>query len=402
MRVIAKSVFTAICISLSVTAFADGESIKRGHLVIVGGAMKAGNAPLHQRIGQLGGDGATVAVLPTASGVPEESGPLTVQDFQSHGVPATLIDITFRNPEEAANPGKAEQIRAHRAIFFTGGDQARIMGAFRPESGDTVGYAALVQVLAEGGVIAGTSAGAAMMSDPCILWGNSGEALLIGNTEAEDRGVLVGRGMGFFPYGLTDQHFIRRGRLGRLIAALEITGQRWGFGVEENRALEVDLSTHTMTAISGPRGIVVVDMANATRDDLHRRGVRVSILGDGDLLDGSSGLYKPNTTLRPIEVVPASHDGSVAVYDGEIWGDYRVADAIAQLVTAREVRSSDPNFEVVFSADEKTRLYLQTPISGSPDPSTLDYTAINVLVEIIPRDHADAARKALQQDVAGN
>ena len=63
---------------------------------------------------------------------------------------------------------------------------------------------------------------AASMSDPMIAGGDSLNSLLLGpRTEnSKGRGVEIEKGMGFFPYGFTDQHFLRRGRFGRLVVAL--------------------------------------------------------------------------------------------------------------------------------------------------------------------------------------
>lgn len=369
---------------------------REGSLLIVGGAMKVENAVLYQRMAELGA--APVGVLPTASGVPEESGPGTVEDFGKNGVVASVIDVNFKAPEEAANPWKADAIRASRSIFFTGGDQTRIIDAFRPATGDTVGYLALWSVLDADGVIGGTSAGAAMMSDPCIRWGNSTEALLIGASEAPDHGVRIGRGMGFFPYGLTDQHFLRRGRLGRMIVAQMAAGMTRGFGVEENRALQVDLHTHTLTAVGGSRAVLVADSSTAVADGLARRGIRISLLSDGDTMDGRRGTVTvaPDSG-RALVIEPLT--GTTTLFPGEIWEPYRVADVLATMALERraEARSSDANFDLIFTADNRSRFFLAP---GESDPTKADFTAVSVNLDIIPREGADAARSELLAKIA--
>ena len=50
----------------------------------------------------------------------------------------------------------------------------------------------------------------------------------------------MGTGLGFFPFGMVDQHFIKRGRLGRLVVAMAEAGVRRGFGIDENTALLVE------------------------------------------------------------------------------------------------------------------------------------------------------------------
>jgi cyanophycinase len=346
----------------------------------------------------LAGEGATVGVLPTASGVPEESGPGTVEDFAAHGVSATVIDVNFKAPQEAANPEKAAQIAAHRAIWFTGGVQSRIIDAFRPATGDTVGYTALAGVLAGDGVIGGTSAGAAMMSDPCILWGNSSEALLIGLSDAEDRGVLVGRGMGFFPYGLTDQHFVRRGRLGRLVVALMESGVPRGFGVEENSALQVDLETHTLTAVGNHRPIVYVDVSEATRVGLARTGIRVSVLGNGDTINGITGKITRSPSSVGLELSPLGLERSETHSEGKVWESHVVPDLLDKMVEfqLREIRSSDTNFDVIFRADSRSVLALELP----DNKGMRDGRIYNVIMDILPKEHAEEARLKLMAELA--
>ena len=58
--------------------------------------------------------------------------------------------------------------------------------------------------------------------------------------------VLLSRGLGFLPGGIVDQHFNRRARLQRLLAAMEDAGENEGFGISEDTALEVSLSDRAL------------------------------------------------------------------------------------------------------------------------------------------------------------
>ena len=108
---------------------------KRGHLMIVGGGLKRENADVFTRMISLPGPGATAGILPTASGVPEETGPDYAKDFLRYGGEgrAEVIFITTKNPDAATSRQLAQQIRKHQILFFTGGDQSRITRVFRPE-----------------------------------------------------------------------------------------------------------------------------------------------------------------------------------------------------------------------------------------------------------------------------
>lgn len=371
-----------------------------GHLVIVGGGLRRENDQIYGRIVELSAEGGAL-IVPTASGVPHESGPDYAQDFRNRGMEAKVVDITMDNPEEAANPAKADMIRNAGMLFFTGGDQARIIAAFRPDSGDTIGYDACWEVLRKGGVIAGSSAGAAMMSDPCLRWGNSAEALLIGESQAPDRGVGIARGMGFFPYGLTGQHFMSRGRMGRLIVALEETGTQRGYGVDDNNAFHVNLETGRIETL-GDWGVLLLDLSNATRDGIARQNVRVSLLNDGDAIDGNTGTItpagKPWTTRVTGDPGPAPAANA--------WDDYVIPHALTWLALApgNRVVLDDDHLRLVFTKDERTSIHNTT--SGSTiAPEIEDHplkrlTLANVRLDIEPKESAEAAREALLRETA--
>ena len=233
----------------------------QGTLVIVGGGLDPDNEAVYRAVlDRMPADG-TLGVLPTASGVPEESGPLTVQDFEQYSGPEQKIElIDLRNGEvdKANDPAWAQRIAACDALWFTGGDQARIVSTFRVEpvgdanpeledGPDSLCYEAVIGVFRGGGVVGGTSAGAAMMSDPMILWGNSQEALLMGEiSDVPDFGVGLGRGMGLIQpnvpgsRAIVDQHFAQRGRLGRLVVAMMVSEASTGLGIDENTAVVVE------------------------------------------------------------------------------------------------------------------------------------------------------------------
>lgn len=362
---------------------------RKGHLVIIGGGLNADHALVYRRILHLAGPGGAIGVIPTASGAPEESAATMLGDFARYGGPGRgrLIDITTKTPERAEDPAAAEAIRGCRGLYFTGGDQSRVTAIFRPGGRATLADQATREVLAAGGVIAGSSAGAALMSDPMLRWGSSGEALLIGASETEDKGVGVGPGMGYFPFGLTEQHFLTRGRLGRLIAALEASGVRAGFGVNDDRALHVDLASGRIETL-GPRALLLVDMKEARREGLARSNIRLSLLGGGDLVDGETLRAFPATGKIPFAAHPEGDKELKPVED--VWGRNVIPAMIERLAAhpAAEITGADENFTLRLSEDEATRLW----IAPEGDLSTL--TAIGVRLDILPREGADERARA--------
>ena len=169
-----------------------------------------------------------------------------------YGVPQRQIDIIDIRPENAAQTAFdrsiVERIRRCGAVYFSGGDQVRITEAFqKPDGSDTPALAALRDVWQRGGVIAGSSAGAAVQSEIMISAAGQPAGTLDEGMDTLDfglttdplrRGLLVSRGLGFFRDGVIDQHFNQlRGRLGRLARLIAQRRIRFGFGVDENTAM---------------------------------------------------------------------------------------------------------------------------------------------------------------------
>ncbi|GIT51179.1 MAG: hypothetical protein Ct9H300mP15_13920 [Gemmatimonadota bacterium] len=74
-----------------------------------------------------------------------------------------------------------------------------------------------------------------------------------------------GKGMGFFELGMLDQHFLARGRIGRLlVSTLQENSPQIGLGIDENTALVVDGDS---AWVGGASGVVVVDGRSVQRTD---------------------------------------------------------------------------------------------------------------------------------------
>jgi cyanophycinase len=272
-------------------------------LVIVGGGLDPDHRAVYQAVLDHIGPTGRLGVLPTASGVPDESGPLTVDDFKQYAGPdqtIELLDLRHDTPELAHDSTMVARLAACDGLWFTGGVQSRIVKAFRPSDGDSPAYDAIRDLLDRGGVVGGTSAGAAMMSDPMIYWGTSHEAMLLGEVDdVGDFGVAFGRGMGLLPDGLVDQHFFRRGRLGRLLVAAQLTRTPLGFGIGENCAMVIDLDSLAGRVIGDP-GVLAVRLVTDRVPD-----------ADDSLVAAFQARYWPGGTsfsLQPDDARPTADD----------------------------------------------------------------------------------------------
>ena len=281
-------------------------STRTGPLAMIGGRLEPDNDALFDAMrSRCGG---RIAVFAMASGYPEEVGGELVEDFARHGVTAELLPLFHENRETAAfDPALVERVRDLGSIFFSGGDQSRIVGSLIQGGEETPVLRAIRAAHADGGLVAGTSAGAAIMSGPMIVSGTSMEALTAGPPADDDEdGFRLGSGLAFFGHGLVDQHFLQRGRLGRLLAACRALNEPIAYGIDENSALVVDADRGTVV---GETGVMLLDLRRAREDAEGRelRGVRVSYLDDGDGVDLRRARPLPSRDKRRVRTTRASY-----------------------------------------------------------------------------------------------
>ncbi len=297
--------FVPSCFVPSCCAGDDPAGLGKGALVIVGGALSSNNAPVYLKILELALPDKPICILPLASGDPRSAAIAVLSDFTRHGGEgvAQALEFTQKTPERARDPETVKLLRACGGFYFTGGDQSRIVDVLRPKGESTPAYEAIRDVLRAGGVIAGSSAGAAMMTDPMIGSGDAQAALDHGLVDHDDEnaGVWIRNGMGFFGGALTDQHFLARGRMGRLLALVDARADvKLAFGIDENTALVVR-GDHA--AALGPSGVVVLDARGAARRGPGKgfTGAVLFLMGEGD-----------RWLLGRNEVVPAADKSAVA------------------------------------------------------------------------------------------
>ena len=227
-----------------------------GQLIIIGGAEdKEGECKiLREFIRRAGGREARIAVMTVATSLPGEIG-LEYRDlFEKLG--ADIVDIVdTERREDASYSRNLEIIENATGVFFTGGDQARITEVLKDSEIDEL----LHQKFDRGLVIAGTSAGAAMMPDIMIVEGE-------GETNPRLDTVTLEPGMGFLPQVAIDQHFSQRGRLGRFISALIQQPAILGFGIDENTAIAVNGDE---IEVIGEGAVTIVDVANISHTNLN-------------------------------------------------------------------------------------------------------------------------------------
>lgn len=227
----------------------------RGQLVIIGGAEdREGDCTiLREFVRRAGGTKARIVIMTAATELPREVGEDYTRVFDRLGAEdIRIIDPVTR--DDASSPTYLEAIGKATGVFFTGGDQARITSILK----DTPLDEAIHKRYAEGIVVGGTSAGAAVMPDVMIVEGES-------ETNPRVEIVEMGPGMGFLPGVVVDQHFSQRGRLGRLISALAQQPAVLGFGIDENTAIVVNGNE---IEVIGEGAVTVVDDSEVTHSNV--------------------------------------------------------------------------------------------------------------------------------------
>ncbi|MCG0275053.1 MAG: cyanophycinase [Thermosediminibacteraceae bacterium] len=223
-----------------------GEKVK-GYLMIIGGAEdRKGEKKILKKFAEIsGGKDARITVITAAAQDPREVGAMYVEIFSELGI-GDVEALNIESRDEANKNAIADRIVSSTGIFFTGGDQLRITSLL----GGTRVYMALNRAYHQGVIIAGTSAGAAAMSDTMIIGGKGDEAPK-GNT------VSMAPGLGFLEEVVIDQHFAQRGRMARLLLAVAQNPYILGVGIDEDTAILVN--PEGMFYVIGSNTVTVVD-----------------------------------------------------------------------------------------------------------------------------------------------
>ncbi len=221
--------------------------MSRGTIVPIGGAEERLRDPaILQRFADLcGGRKARIAIIPTASQL-AETGPGYEKVFRDLGVGATR-SLPLETREDCNDPRWLDRLERAQGVFLTGGNQLRLS--------TTIGGTRVAEILrrrnAEDGLhIAGTSAGAAFLSEHMIAFGEEGP------TPHADM-VTLAPGLGLTKTAIIDQHFRQRDRLGRLLTALAYNPRPIGIGLDEDTAAFI--GPDDRLEVQGSGAITIVD-----------------------------------------------------------------------------------------------------------------------------------------------
>ena len=304
--------------------------VRHPTLAIIGGRLEDDNAAVYEEMHRLAGG--RIVVFATASSVPDEVGAETVGVFRAYGFDAVLAGVHGAGaPVAAQNKAIADLVEDYGSVYFTGGDQALITGALAPGGRDSRVLKAIRKAQRRGSLVAGSSAGAAIMSEVMFSGGTSLEAATYGVVDDPDQpGMLLAPGLGFFPWGMVDQHFIKRGRFGRMVVGMQSSGAKRGFGIDENTALFVEGKT---ARVIGEYGVFVFDLEEANVDRRNRliENIGFSYADNGDALDLETGQVLPGPGKRPVTQRDITYNAPARSLRN-VFGAYTLYDLVARLV----------------------------------------------------------------------
>jgi cyanophycinase len=265
-------------VALPVAALAGLAPPGRGHLLLTGGGGEP-DAMWTLFFELAGGKDAPIVVLPTASERPE-AGSEYVEELATKWGATHVQWLELRTRADADRPDFVATLRAARAIFFTGGDQVRITEAFL----GSPALDAVRSVYARGGVLAGTSAGTACMSEVMITGEGDFTVVRAGAVETKT-------GLGFVTRAIVDQHFVTRQRSNRLLSVVLEHPELPGLGIDE--VTTAWFRPDDTVEILGEGSVLVFDATRAAvrrtseagKPHLGAHGVILHVLLPGDRYD---------------------------------------------------------------------------------------------------------------------
>lgn len=233
---------------------------------------------LYHVVREAGGKDANIVVIPTASSIPVEVGENYLEAFATLGCAnVTVLDI--RSKKDSEKQDSIDLIKAANCVMFSGGDQSKIR--------DKIGGTKIHEIIKDryqnekGFVVAGTSAGAMMMSQEMIAGGSATEAFIKG-------AVTMYKGLGLVPSLIIDTHFVKRGRFGRISEAVAQFPNLVGLGLAEDTGMIIK---NNKCRVIGS-GMVIIFDGRRLKHNKHKElnvgtpmsltGMRTHILSNGD------------------------------------------------------------------------------------------------------------------------
>jgi cyanophycinase len=273
------------------------EGRTRGWIIPIGGAENKENDRhiLERFVRVSGGSDADIVVIPTASRL-HETGPRYERLFRDIGA-ARVTVMDFDTRRDCHEPGRLQRLEEASGVFFTGGNQLRLTTLL----GGTPVAKMIRTSNAQGVTVGGTSAGASILSEHMIAFGDEGSSVISGS-------VRLAPGLGLTNRFIIDQHFRQRDRLGRLLTALAYNPFAVGIGLDEDTAAFI--GPDETVEVEGSGGVTVVDASEVSYSSMDvvsegqpvcMLGLKMHILVAGATFNLHTRLASAGTLVQPKE-----------------------------------------------------------------------------------------------------
>ena len=253
----------------------------RGKLFIIGGAQ---TKEITQKFVELaGGKDARILIIPNASSNKVRSGENQKNEFVELGAKAEYIIFSKENADD---PSNLEKLSWANAVYFTGGDQSLL-------TKDLLGTKLLEKIYElhnKGGLVGGSSAGAAVMSEIMITGNELKNKDTVQSFISIQKGnIETSKGFGFVKNAIVDQHFIKRKRHNRLITLMCEHPNLLGIAIDE--ATAIILNPDDTFEVFGENQVIVFDPTESENvrvdknDNLGINNLKMHLLINGDKFD---------------------------------------------------------------------------------------------------------------------
>jgi cyanophycinase len=256
---------------------------EKGHLVIIGGGERT-DSIMKKIISLAGGEEARIVIIPNASEEPLETAIYQADEFKKLG--AKEVKYILCNKQTADADSNLAKLTNATCVFFSGGDQSFLTRDFL---GSKL-LARVREIYAGGGIVSGTSAGAAVMSK-VMLTGN--ELINKDSTASfhtiQKNNVEAIEGFGFVTKAIIDQHFIKRRRNNRLISVVLQNPTLPGVGIDESTCIIVN--PDDTFEVLGENQVIIYDATGAKdittdkNNNLSAHELKMHILMSGQKFD---------------------------------------------------------------------------------------------------------------------
>jgi len=206
-----------------------------GTLLIVGGNMQDGSGIAQKFIDLAGGPSRKFVIVPTNGGNRNADGSLRVYEaervlaeWKKRGL-TNVVMLHTADPKVADTEAFVKPLLDADGVWFDGGRQWNMVDSYM----NTRTLTEFTKVLARGGVIAGSSAGATIQGDYLVRGDTSGAEVMMTQEANHQHGFAMLR------KSAIDQHINSRNRWDDLIPVIKKYPEYLGIGLSEDTAIIV-------------------------------------------------------------------------------------------------------------------------------------------------------------------